>query len=444
MFRRSLAAAAFAAATLASPAAVSPALAQTEIQFWHAFQGPLGESMAETIQRFNDSQTRFRVAGTYKGNYAEILQSVAAAWRANAAPHIVQVYEVGTGTMLAAGPAVKPAWQLFQETGTAIDAKQYLPAVRGYYSFNDGRLASMPFNSSTNLLWFNRDAFAKAGLNPDAPPRTWPELVDTARKLKASGWDCVLTTSSIPWDLEQYSGIHNIPIATRGNGFDGLDAELAYNSPAHVKFLQRLLDMQAEGTFRFGGRDLVAFGPRAFTAGNCAMTFSSSASRADFQRAAAFSLGSTFLPFDPEVRAEPVNSLIGGASLWTMTARGRTEEEYRGVAAFFAFLSRPENDSWYHQRTGYVPITQGGYQASKEAGFYEKNPGTEIAILQLSRGELLEYSRGIRLGRFVEIRNILQEEVEKALQGQQGAQAAMDATVVRANRVLREFERASR
>ncbi len=434
------------AALAAAPAVLRSAAAQarTEVTFWHGLANPLGLEVERVCTKFNESQTQYKVNPVFKGGYVETLTSAVAAWRAGQAPHIVQMFEVGTGSMLAAGPAVKQVWQLFEETGVAVDPEQYLPGVRGYYSTADGKLASMPFNSSTTVVWYNKDAFRKAGLNADEFPKTWPELVEAARKLKAA--NATPTPVSTAWPtwahFEQFSAIHDLSFSTLSNGFEGLGTELKINSPPHVRNLTRLLDMAKEGTFRYGGRDNA--GEVLFPSGEAAVMFTSSGFRARVSREAKFDWGVAMLPNDPEVRAEPINSVIGGASLWVMTAPTRTPPEYKAVAEFFKFISQPENDAEWHQRTGYVPITFGGFELSKKQGFYEKNPGADIPILQLTRGTMTPNSRGFRLGRFVEIRNIIQEEMEKSLQGNQNAQQALDSAVQRGNRVLREFERTNR
>ena len=139
--------------------------------------------------------------------------------------------------MLSSGPVIKPVWQLAQSTGVKLDPNAYIPAVRGYYSLPDGRLMSMPFNSSTCIVWYNKDAFEKAGLDPEQFPATWPEVVTLARTLRDKGAaQYPVITASVVWaHFEQFSAIHDLPYATEANGFKGLDAVLKINSPAHVK-----------------------------------------------------------------------------------------------------------------------------------------------------------------------------------------------------------------
>lgn len=433
------------AAAVATTAAVAPRLAfaqsdRVTVAFWHAMSGPLGEEVGRVCERFNASQGRFAVEPVFKGSYPETMTAAIAAFRAGQAPHIVQMFEVGTGSMLGAGAAVKQAWQLSLETGVALDPSIYMAAVRGYYSLADGRMASMPFNSSTPVMWLNRDILEKAGFDPDQPPATWQDVVAYADAVKSKGAAEIAVTTAWPtWvHLECYGAIHDLPYATKANGFEGLDAELAFNTAPYAKHVQRLIDMAKAGTFVYGGRGNT--GEKAFPAGSTAISFTSSAGRAAIKRDAKFSFAAAMLPWDPEVRAEPNNSIIGGASLWTMTAPSRTADEYLAVASFFAFLAEPANDARWHQSTGYVPVTYGGAGLSVAQGYYEANPGTDIAIRQLNRGTVTENSKGLRLGRLVEIRTIIEEEFELALQGQQDAQTALDKAVERGNRVLREFQ----
>ncbi len=440
MHRRSLlAGAAFALAIGAAPAGAQQ---RTEVTFWYGLGGALGERVQEQVERFNRSQDRFRVNATFRGSYVEVMTGAIAAWRAGNPPHIAQVFEVGTATMMAAGPAIKPVHELFREAGIDIDPKRYLAGVRGYYSDTQGRLVSMPHNSSSALMWVNLDAFEKAGITDI--PRTWREVRAAAEKLKAANaTPCVMTTTWPTWVLfEQQSAIHDVGLATRANGFEGMDAELQLTHPFFQKHIQFIADLHRDGLFRYGGRDNAA--GNLFPSGECAIGFGSSAARAQIARDAKFRWASVPLPYHDDLIQSPRNGVIGGASLWVLTARNRTPAEYAAVAAFFEFISRPEEDAWWHQVTGYVPLTRAAYEKSKAEGFYERNPGADAAIIQLSRAEPTPNSQGFRLGGMVEIRNIIQEELEKVFQGQQTVAQALEAANRRGNQVLRNFERANR
>ena len=430
-----------ATASLAAAAVPSRAAEKTRITLWHAMGATPGDEINKLMTAFNASQDQIEVTGLFKGVYKDLMTSVAAAWRAGQAPHIAQVFEVGTQTMLSSGPVIKPVWQLAQDSGVKLDPNDYIPAVRGYYSQPDGKLMSMPFNSSTCIVWYNKDAFEKAGLDAEKFPATWPEVVTVAGTLREkSAAQYPVISSSIVWaHFEQFSAIHNLPYATEANGFKGLDAVLKINSPAHVRNLQRLLDMGKDGTFHYTGRD--GSGDGAFLSGQSGMTFSSSALRGDLVRGGKFRWAPAFLPYDPALIHQPINSAIGGASFWVLTAPKRSPAEYRAVAEFLRFLAQPQQDFEWSRVTGYVPVTHAGFDLAKQHGWFEQNPGTDLPVKQLTRGQITDNSRGFHLGRMPEIRTIIEEECEKALGSQQDAKQALDNAVERGNKVLREFQK---
>ena len=448
MKRRTLLAAALAAAPIGLP---RPAMAQSgraKIVFWHAMTGTPGETLNLLVNGFNISQKTTEVTAIFKGTYPETLAAAIAAFRTGEAPHLVQIFDVGTASMLAAGRAVRQTSELIQETGIAIDPAEYVPAIRGYYSLADGKLASLPFNSSTAVMWYNKDAFEKAGLDPEKPPVTWQQMVETCRTLKAksAGTSANWSPSTSSWpswiQLEQFSAIHNLPYATKSNGFEGRDAELKFNGPHQVKQIQRLLDMAKEGLFKYAGPDGAA--DALFPTGEASITFNASDARGAINRNAKFKWAAALLPHDPEILAKPINSSIGGASLWAMTAPAHTVGEYKGVAEFLKFIALPDNDARWHQQTGCVPVTLAGYELTKQQGYYEKNPGADLAFQQLTRGQVTANSKGIRLGRMPELRGIIDAELEKALHGQQNAKQALDSAVLRGNKILREFRKTSK
>jgi sn-glycerol 3-phosphate transport system substrate-binding protein len=424
----------------------APSMAQQRVQvdFWHGLTQPLGGILEGVAASFNASQTKYQVNATFKGSYPETMVAAIAAFRAGNAPHIVQMFEVGTATMMAARTAIKPVYELSKETGVNIDPKNYVGGVRGYYSTTDGRLVSMPFNSSTPIAWYNKDAFKKAGLDPAKPPRTWEETWAAARKIVATkAASCGYTMAWPTWtQYENFSAIHNIPLATKANGLEGMDAEMKINSPLHVKHLQNMMELQKAGVFKYGGRDGRA--DALFPSGECAIFHGSSGMRARVVREAKFDWGVTFLPYYRGTPTAPKNSIIGGASLWVMTSPRRTAEEYKAVAEFFGYISRSEVDAKFHMDTGYVPITLAGIGLASGQGYYIKNPGADIPFRQLTLTEPTKNSMGLRLGNMPEIRVVIQEEMEKAFQGQQTAKQALDEAVKRSNVILRNFERTNK
>jgi len=414
------------------------ALAATEIQWWHAMGGELGEKVNEIAEGFNASQSDYVLKPVYKGNYTETMTGAIAAFRAGQQPHIVQVFEVGTASMMAAKGAIKPVYELMAEAGEPFDPKNYLSAVTGYYSDSDGNMLSMPFNSSTPVLYYNKDAFTKAGLDASKAPATWPEVEAAARKLQAAGYPCGFTTGWQSWvQLENFSAWHNVPFATKANGFDGIDTELTINSPLHVKHIGALADWQKEKIFDYGGRRSDS-APKFYNQ-ECAMYMNSSAAYAGVKaNTENFEFGVGQLPYWPETDA-PQNSIIGGATLWVLG--GHEDEEYKGVARFFTYLSSPEVQADWHQFTGYLPITHAAAELTKKQGFYDENPGTDVAILQMTRAAPTENSKGLRLGNFVQIRDVVNEELEAIWNGSKTAQQGLDDAVSRGNALLRRFEK---
>ncbi|HVR48957.1 MAG TPA: extracellular solute-binding protein, partial [Pseudorhodoferax sp.] len=243
----------FALAVLAAAVAL-PAQAQTEIQWWHAMSGPLGEWVNDLAKQFNASQTAYKVVPTYKGQYDETLTAGVAAFRAGNAPHILQVFEVGTATMMASKGVIKPVGEIMKESGAKFDQSAYISAVAGYYTAPNGQMLSFPLNSSTTIFYYNKDAFKAAGLDPNKAPTTWPEVVAAAAKLKASGHKCPFTTSWVSWtQLESFSAWHNTLYATLNNGFGGTATRLAFNSPLHVRHFENLANMSQQGLFVYKG-----------------------------------------------------------------------------------------------------------------------------------------------------------------------------------------------
>lgn len=416
-----------------------PAFAQTEIQLWHALGGALGEKVEEIAAGYNESQDTYAVAPTYKGDYTENMTAAIAAFRAGEQPHIVQVFEVGTATMMAAEGAVKPVHEVMEAADIDWNADAYLPAVKSYYSTPEGDLLSLPFNSSTPVMWYNKNLLNEAGI--ETVPQTWDAIFEAADKLQEAGHECAFSFGWQSWVMiENYLAWHDQPIGTLQNGFAGLGTELVIDQSEDLTgLLQRIADSQEDGTFQYGGRKGDSL--PLFTSGECAMWINSSAYYAGIKEQAEFEFGQAMLPLNTEVAEEPQNSIIGGATLWVL--EGHTEEEYQGVAEFFNYLSRPEVQADWHQSTGYVPITTAAYEVSQEQGFYEQEPGTDTAIKQLSLNEPTENSKGLRFGNFVQIRDVINEELEDLWGGNQSAAEALAEAAARGNMLLRQFEDAN-
>jgi len=421
------------AASLLAGLAVSAAqAAPVDVQWWHAMSGVNKERIEKFANDFNASQSKYRVTASYKGSYTETMNAVIAAYRANQQPHIVQVFEVGTQSMMMSG-AIYPVYQLMADTGHQVDWSGFIQPVLSYYFTPDNHLLSMPFNSSTPILYYNKDAFAKAGLKD--PPKTWQQMDEYVHKLGVSGQKCAFATSWQSWvHLENYTALHGVWFATEDNGFKSLDAKLQFNQPVVVKHFELLQSWVKEGLMSYEGRGAVP--DPAFSSGKCAMQTASSANYGNFTRDAKFAWSAAPLPIEA---GYPVrNSTIGGATLWVL--KGHAKEENEGTAEFLGYLASVPVQVFWHEATGYVPITMAAYRQAKTDGYYNANPVQEIAIEQLTRVAPTPVSRGLRLGNLVQIRDVMDEESENIWSGKKTAQQGLDDMVRRGNELLRQFQ----
>jgi sn-glycerol 3-phosphate transport system substrate-binding protein len=427
---RWLAVAAVAALALTAPAVSE---ARTEIQFWHALTSALGERVKEIATKFNASQTEYEVQAIFKGSYPETLNAAIAAYRAKQPPHVVQVYEVGTQTMLSSG-AVYPVYQLVKDHGVAIDWNDLIPPVKTYYS-SGGNLYSMAFNSSTPILFYNKDLFKKAGL-PDKPPATWDEVEAAARKVVAAGGKCGFSAAWPSWVLvENMHAWHDQPFADHSNGFDGLATTLRINGPFGVKMMELLARGSREGWFTYNGRLNKA--EANMGAGECGVFLSSSAYIGNLARASEgkFTWGTGFLP---RMAGFPQgNSILGGATLWVM--KGAKAEEYKGVAQFFRYLASTENQAWWAAATGYLPISNAAVKAMEASGVYRTSPHLKTSVNQMNSGKTTANSQGIRLGNYVSVRDAIEEQMELIFSGKKTPKQGMDDAVAKAQDILKEF-----
>ncbi|HBC5916563.1 TPA: sn-glycerol-3-phosphate ABC transporter substrate-binding protein UgpB [Proteus mirabilis] len=415
----------------------SPTYAKTEIEWWHAMGGALGQKVNQIASDFNASQSEYVIKPVYKGTYPETMTSAVAAFRAKNQPAIVQVFEVGTASMMGAKKAVFPVYQLMEKTNEPFDPNSYLSTVTAYYTTSDGKMISLPFNSSTPVLYYNKALFKQAGI--EQPPKTWKEMGAVSQKLLDAGVKCGFTTTWQSWtQIENFGARNNLPIATKNNGFDGADTSFLFNQAPFVAHIQRMADWSKSGIFKYGGRQSDAM-PLFYTQ-ECAMVMESSAGFAGIkENMKGIDIGVSQLPYDDTLVDKPANSIIGGASLWVMA--GRPDAEYNGVAKFFTYLSSPEVQADWHQATGYLPVTKAAYALTQQQGFYQQNPGADTAILQMTTSDSTANSKGLRFGNFLQTREIIDEELEKVWSGKQSAQAALDNAVKRGNEQLRRFER---
>lgn len=414
------------------------ALAVIKITFWHAMAGKNASIVEQLIKNFNDQQKDYEIVPYYKGNYNETLTTTIAAFRAHTQPDIVQVFEIGTSTMAFPKGAIVPVHQLMKQAGIELKNNIFLPAISSYYSDAKGRLLAMPFNSSSPALFINQDAFVKAGLDPQKAPKTWPQLHDYAEKLLAAGYHCGFTSSWPSWiHLENFSAWHNLPFATQNNGYDSLNVKVNFNNPVVTHHITEFAKWQKHNIFVYGGR---GNNPTAlFTSAYCPMMTGSSGLAASLKKNTSFAVTIDAIPYWPQFKGVPQNTIIGGASLWVM--QGKPKSHYFGVAKFFKYLTRADVQAKWHNDTGYFPLTKAGFELAKKQGFYRDHPGMLNVIHELIDKSPTANSRGIRLGNFMQIRRINDQALEAAWSHRKSVQQALQDAITEDNRLLEQFRK---
>src|SRR5713101_7423131 len=416
------------------------AQARTEIHWWHAMTGQLNDALVTLAKQFNESQGEYEIKPLNKGSYPETLTAAIAAYRQKNPPHLVQVFEVGTQTMMLSG-AVYPVWELMRDNEVKIDWNDFIKPVVGYYT-KDGKLYSMPFNSSTPIFYYNKDAFKKAGLDPEKPPKTWQDVEAYGKKVIAAGAaTCGFSTGWPSWTMvENMHATHDQPFASKNNGFGAVDGvELLINREFGQKHIGALAAWQKDNIYSYGGRQGTA-DPK-FVNGECAMYVQSSALIGGFTKGIKFQWGTGQLPFwgPPYTKA---TSIIGGATLWVM--KGKPAAENRGTAKFLKFISEPNQQMWWHVTTGYLAISNTAVK-NLEAGYhFKKFPDQYTAFAQLTKGKATANSQGLRLGNFVQIRDVIEAEMENIFAGKKTTKQGLDDAVAKSNEILKEFAAANK
>jgi len=409
--------------------ASTQAQAATEIQWWHAHSGNLGEVVNKIAENYNASQADVVVVPMYKGGYEDTMTAGIAAFRAKEQPHIIQIFDAGAATIINAKGATVPVADLM----TDFNIEDYIPGVRYFYADSDDKMIGLPFNSSTPLLYYNKDAFKEAGI--DAPPKTWEEFEAMAPKLKEAGY-IALAQSHSPWIFsENFHSRHNIQMATGNNGYDSTDVKLLYNNDHMKMHWSKVKSWLDAGYYGFYGR---AWGDNqdAFVQKKVAMWLGSSGSFGGLTKSAEFEFGTTFLPYWESITKEPTGTFIGGAALFAMS--GHEDDEYKAIADFFGYVTSSENQVFWHKETGYVPITQAAYDSAKKEGYYETTPDAEIGILQLSLPGG-EWTKGYRLGYYVQIREVMYKHFDDIFSGSASVDEAFADMEKESNALLVRF-----
>ena len=432
------------AVSVAAVLAASGAFAQDKVQFeyWYGLSGQLGDVVQQTCDRFNASQDQYEITCIGQDGYANAVQNTIAAFRAKQHPTVVQAYDAGTADLMMSGEFY-PVHKMMEDFNIEINWDDYFPGIANYYAASTGELFSMPFNSSTPVLYWNKEHYAAAGL--DAAPETWEQFEENLKVLKAAGQACAYAYAPSTWvDLEQFSMAHGVPIASNNNGYDGLDSEYLYNTTIHVKHMENIKRWLDEDLLEIRTSQGGLNARDSFSQGECSHYFGSIASHQAVTNLVDGSFDWDVVMIPVYEGTERTNTVVGGASLWVLS--GKSDEEYKGAAEYLKFLASPESEEFWATNTGYIPVTKTGFDALNAKGFYESAPykGREIALNSLTYTDPTPVTRGIRLGGFIQARKEWSNEVQAALQGEKTMQEALDTAVERSNAILDKFARTYR
>ncbi|KTC81488.1 extracellular solute-binding protein [Legionella brunensis] len=398
-----------------------------EIVMWYSLAGHLGSEIRQLATGFNHSQNEYVIKPVYKGEYTEAMTSFAAAFRAKQPPAIVQIFEVGTTTMLYPKGIIKPVDEVMEEQGMTLPKENFLPAVRSFYS-EKGHLVAMPFNTSVPVIYYNVDALAKVGFTQESFPKTWQEMETLANKLQKVGFSCVYTTAYPAWiQIESFSAIHGLSMT------HPILSKVTYNNNAIVKHLTRLKEWQKKRYFEYGGRASDA--TVLFTSGRCPLFSQSSGSYNSLSELVKFKLGVAPLPLDTTASSRRHNNIAGGAALWAVA--GQSPRVYRGIAKFFSYIAQPDVQQHWHQNTGYLPLGISGVYASLAAE--SRHPILKLAQSDLAKQQ--DSTARLHVGPQNLIRAINDEALEAIFAGMLSPKQAIDEAVLRANYTLMRFNR---
>lgn len=326
----------------------------TEIVMVHAFDGFLNEKFSEIVEEFNHQSDSTHVTLKQVKNYQVAYEEGIQSHKQGKGPHILQVYEVATLSMMLDEGRFVPVGDLLEQYQTRFDPDVYIEVVRKFYSAPDGKILSLPWNASTGILFYNKKAFKEAGLDPENPPKTWPELERMGKNLKNAGYIGYTTAWPAAYHLEHLSCWHDIPFATQENGFKGINARLECNHAEQKFHIGKVAEWSKEGIFSYSGR-FTEEPEKRFAKGECAILMQGANRLPLLQRLCDFEIGVGFIPYWPHLTDTPHTLNIGGSSFWALS--GFSKEEYRSIAEFFTYLSSIEAQKKWHQATGYLPIT---------------------------------------------------------------------------------------
>ncbi|MDU5141436.1 MAG: ABC transporter substrate-binding protein [Paenibacillus dendritiformis] len=400
-----------------------------KVTFWHAMSGNAGELIAKMADDYNASQDKYFVDAIFQGSYEESLTKLKAVGGTSEAPTLMQVQEIGTKYMVNSG-YIQPVQDLIDQD--KFDLSQWEENILSYYQI-DGKLYSLPFNTSNAILIYNKDKFKAAGLDPESPPKTFGEVRDMARKLTDNGKnEKGFALLVYGWFIEQLLANQGADFVDNGNGRDSLATKSLLNSPESLGIFQWLDEMNKDGTLGNYGRqwdDIRA----AFSAGKVAMYMDSTAGIAGVMQASPFEVGTGFLPTPDGKEANGV--IVGGASLWLMNSVA--EEEKEAAWDFMKYVTTPAVQAEWAAGTGYFPITKAAHEEPILKEKYGQAPQFLTTVKQLQNTKTGSATRGALISVFPETRNEVATAIEKLYQGD-APQKVVDELTAKIDKLIEE------
>ncbi|NTZ19851.1 ABC transporter substrate-binding protein [Paenibacillus sp. JMULE4] len=378
-----------------------------KVTFWHAMNGTPGDLIKSMVDKYNASQSKYFVEASYQGTYEEALTKLKAVGGTKEAPTIMQAQEIATKYMIDSG-FVQPVQDFIDKDN--YDLSKLEENILGYYQVN-GKLYSMPFNTSNSILFYNKDKFKAAGLDPENPPTTYAEIREAAKKLTNSN-DKGFSLVIYGWFVEQLLANQGADMVDHGNGRDALATKSLLDSKQSLEIFKWLDDMNKDGSIGNYGRkfdDVRA----AFRAGKVAMFLDSTAGTPGNVKDVPFQVGTAFMP-SPDGKNNGV--IVGGASLWIMNSVA--EEEKEGAWDFMKFMTQPETQAEWAAGTGYFPITKAAYDQQVLKDTYAKYPQFTTAVKQLQQTKLSSATKGALISVFPEARLEVATAIERVYKGE--------------------------
>ncbi|MEV6284027.1 ABC transporter substrate-binding protein [Kribbella sp. NPDC051770] len=402
--------------------ALDSATGVTKVTFWHGMKGANGEAVDKLVKAFNAKNSgKIEVQAVYQGDYDETITKYKTSVQQGNTPSVVQIYDIGSRFMIDSKQTV-PIQSFADKDGYTLDSIE--PNIANYYSI-DGKLNSMPFNTSMPLLYINKEAFVKAGLDPAKPPANLDEIMAAAKKLTVKqGGKTVqygFNAAIYGWFVEQLIAQSGTTYCDNENGRKDLATQVNFADEQGVKVATWYQQMVKQGLMPNTGKK-TDDAQAVFKSGTSAMHLESTGSLRGYLDAAKGKFTVMTAPF-PKLSADSTGGpIIGGASLW-VDGPGHSDAEKRASWEFVKFASTPEQQAAWHTGTGYFPINSKALDLPEDKAWVAQYPQFTTAITQLHNTKPSNPSSGCILGVMPQARKASEDGLEKAVLGTDPAQA---------------------